>query len=163
MSHKTDGDKFAILRQQAEEIVQGRPPNLAGLSPGDIQRLIYDLQVHQIELQLQNEELQRTQVELWEARNRYADLYNFAPVGYFTLDSNGAIVEANLTGAVLLNVNRSSLIGAPLSRFVAPEDRDRYAVYRVRLWQSEELQAAEIKRVGKDGAPFPAWLEGMAA
>lgn len=163
MSHKTDGDKFAILRQQAEDSIQGRPPNLAGLSPGDIQRLIYDLQVHQIELQLQNEELQRTQVELWEARNRYADLYNFAPVGYFTLDAQGAIVEANLTCAILLSVDRSSLIGAPLSRFVAPEDRDRYAVFRVRLWQSEEPQRAEINLVKKDGVPFRAWLEGVAA
>src|SRR5688572_28497551 len=105
MTHETIEDKFAILRQEAENIVQGRLPNLPNLTPDDIQRLIYDLQVHQIELQLQNEELQRTQVELWEARNRYADLYNFAPVGYFTLDAQGAIVEANLTGAILLNVN----------------------------------------------------------
>ena len=156
-------NKFTTLRQQAEEILRGQPANLADLSTADIQALIHNLQVHQIELELQNEELRRAQLELQAARDRYADLYNFAPVGYFTLDVNGAIVEANLTGATLLNVTRSALIGAPLTHFVAPEERDKYAVYRVRLGQSQEPQRVEIKLVRRTDAPFHAQLEGVAA
>src|SRR5512134_1699704 len=110
MGDRPAEDKFSALRQRAEEALQRQPANLADLSPADIQALIHNLQVHQIELELQNEELRRTQLELQAARDRYADLYTFAPVGYFTLDANGAIVEANLTGAALLSMPRSSLI-----------------------------------------------------
>jgi PAS domain S-box-containing protein len=157
-------DKFATLRRQAEEILRDQPVNLADLSTADIQALIHNLQVHQIELELQNEELRRAQLDLQAARDRYADLYNFAPVGYFTLDANGAIVEANLTGATLLNVARSALIGTPLTHFVAPEDRDKYAVYRMRLNQSQEAQTVEIRLVRQADAPFfHAQLEGVAA
>jgi PAS domain S-box-containing protein len=163
MIKKPAKDKFAALRRQAEEILRGQPVDLADLSAADIQALIHNLQVHQIELGLQNEELRATHLELQAARDRYADLYNFAPVGYFTLDENGAIVEANLTGAALLNVTRSALIGAPLTRFVAPEDRDKYAVYRIQLGQSQEPQRVEIKLVRQVDAPFHAQLEGVAA
>jgi PAS domain S-box-containing protein len=163
MTRKMAKDKFATLRQQAEDILRGQPANLADLSTADIQALIHNLQVHQIELELQNEELRRAQLDLQAARDRYADLYNFAPVGYFTLDVNGAIVEANLTGATLLNVARSSLIGTPLAHFVAPEDRDKYAVYRVQLGQSQEPQTVEIRLVRQVDAPFYARLEGVAA
>jgi PAS domain S-box-containing protein len=164
MIKKPAKDKFAALRQRSEEALQGQPVNLADLSAADIQALIHNLQVHQIELELQNEELRRAQLDLQAARDRYADLYNFAPVGYFTLDANGAIVEANLTGATLLNVARSALIGTPLTHFVAPEDRDKYAVYRMRLNQSQEAQTVEIRLVRQADAPFfHAQLEGVAA
>jgi PAS domain S-box-containing protein len=156
-------DKFAALRRRSEAALQGQPVDLADLSAADIQALIHNLQVHQIELELQNEELRRAQLELQAARDRYADLYNLAPIGYFTLDVNGAIVEANLTGATLLNITRSALIGAPLARFVVPEDWDKYAVYRMRLGQSEEPRRVEIKLVRQADAPFHALLEGVAA
>jgi PAS domain S-box-containing protein len=157
-----DEDKFATLRQQAEEILRGQPANLADLSTTDMQALIHNLQVHQIELELQNEELRRTQLELQAARDRYADLYNFAPVGYFTLDANGVIVEANLTGAALLNVTRSALVGTPLTHFVVPEDREKYAIYRVELGNSETLQTTELRLIRQAEAPFFARLEGLA-
>jgi PAS domain S-box-containing protein len=89
-------------------------------------------------------------------------LYNFAPVGYFTLDANGVIVEANLTGATLLNVARSSLIGTPLTHFVVPEDRDKYASYRVGLGNSEMLQTTELRLIRSESASFFARLEGLA-
>jgi len=155
-------DKFATLRQHADEVLRGQSANLANLSVEDIQTLIHNLQVHQLELELQNEELRRTHLELERARDRYAELYDFAPVGYFTLSANGAIVEANLTGAALLNVTRSFLIGAPLSHFVAPEDRAKYAGYRRRLGQSQEPQRIEIRLVRPGGTPFYARLEGVA-
>lgn len=162
MSQDMIENKFDALRQRAEEALQDEPANLADLTAKDIQALVHNLQVHQLELELQNEELRRAQLDLQAARDRYADLYNFAPVGYFTLDANGAIVEANLTGAALLNVPRSALIGAPLTRFVASEDRDKYAVYRVQLGQSQEPQTVEIRLVRQDEGSFPARLEGAA-
>jgi PAS domain S-box-containing protein len=163
MGKKPAEDKFATLRQQAEEILHSQPVDLTDLSAADVQALIHNLQVHQVELELQNEELRLAQLDLQAARDRYADLYNLAPVGYFTLDAKGVIVETNLTGATLLNVPRSDLIGAPLTRFVAPEDRDKYAVYRVQLGQSQEAETVEIRLVRQAGAPFYARLEGVAA
>lgn len=162
MTQEMAEDKFATFRQQAEEVLQGQPANLTDLSAADIQALIHNLQVHQIELELQNEELRRAQLELQAARDRYADLYNFAPISYFTLDANGAIIEANLTGAALLNVTRSALIGTPLIHFVIPEDRAKYASYRVRLGAGEEPQAAEVRLISSAGAIFFARLEGRA-
>lgn len=88
--------------------------------------LTHDLQSHQIELEMQNEELHRARSELAAARDRYIDLYDFAPVGYFTLDLHGNITEANLTGATLLGKNRSSLMGRSFSRCVAPQDSQRW-------------------------------------
>jgi len=162
MVESSDENKFAILRRQAENVLQGQSANLTNLSVEDIQVLIHNLQVHQIELEMQNEELRRVHLELESTRDRYAELYNFAPVGYFTLDANGVIVEANLTGASLLNIARSFLIGAPLSCFVYPEDRTRYAGYRVQLGQSREPQTVEIRLVRSDEFPFYARLEGLA-
>lgn len=162
MTQEMADDKFAMLRQQAEAILRGQPADLADLSPADIQALIHNLQVHQLELELQNEALRATQLELQAARDRYADLYNFAPVGYFTLDPNGVIVEANLTGATLLNVVRSSLIGKPLTHFVVPEDRAKYASYRVGLEDSETLQTTELRLIRWENVPFFARLEGLA-
>jgi PAS domain S-box-containing protein len=162
MTPKMTEDKFAALRRQAEEVLQGQPVDLANLSVTDIQSLIHNLQIHQIELELQNEELRRAQLDLQTARDRYADLYNFAPVGYFTLDANGVVSEANLTGATLLNVPRSVLIGVPLTGFVASEDREKYAVYRARVSQSQEPQRVELKLIRPAGAPFYAQLESVA-
>ena len=79
-------------------------------SDTDTQKLIHELQVHQIELEMQNEELSLSWAEVEAALERYADLYDFAPVGYFTLDRDGTISQCNLTGACLLGVERARLV-----------------------------------------------------
>ena len=79
--------------------------------------MLHDLRVHQIELEMQNEELRRTQADLEASRARYFDLYDLAPVGYFTISERGLILEANLTAATLLGVARGALIKQPLTRF----------------------------------------------
>src|ERR1700687_2146578 len=84
-----------------------RPGNL---SPEATERLVHEFRVHQVELGAQNEEVGRVQGELRTSRERYMELYDFAPAGYFTLDRNGSILEANLTGARLLGVERSVLL-----------------------------------------------------
>lgn len=91
--------------------------------------LAHELRVHQIELEQQNEELQRTQSDLALAHDRYRDLYDFAPVGYCTLDEQGCILKINLTGAGLLGQPRAALHGKPLARFVSQNDADRWHLY----------------------------------
>lgn len=91
--------------------------------------LSHELRVHQIELKQQNEELQRAQFDLAAAHDRYRDLYDFAPVGYCTLDAHGCIVKINLTGAGLLGQPRAALQGKPLARFVSQNDADRWHLY----------------------------------
>ncbi|MBU1240318.1 PAS domain-containing protein, partial [Myxococcota bacterium] len=92
----------------------------------DARRLVYELQVHQIELEMQNEELQRVQSELEESRDRYFDLYDMAPVGYLILSEKGLIVEVNLTASKMLAVTRDTLIHRPLSRFIHADDQGIY-------------------------------------
>src|SRR5256885_14419498 len=80
-------------------------------SPAEAERVVHDLRVYQIELEMQNRELRESQAMLEESRARYADLYDFAPVAYVTLDKDGRVVEANLTTTAYFGVDRSALIG----------------------------------------------------
>jgi signal transduction histidine kinase len=121
------------LRRQAEARLSLLPGDLAALSPAETQRQLHELRVHQIELEMQNEELRRAQVELDAARARYFDLYDLAPVGYVAVSASGLILEANLTAATLLGVARGALVGQRFSQFIAREDQDLYYGYRKRL------------------------------
>jgi PAS domain S-box-containing protein len=114
---------FTDLRRWAEEQLreEDRPPEK--LSPEEAARLIHELQVHQIELEMQNDELRLAQARLEESRSKYADLYDFAPVGYLTLDEAGRIVEANLTAAILLGVERGKLLNRFFTPFLGEVDR----------------------------------------
>lgn len=152
-----------VLREKAERIARDLKPSLPGnlgsFSPADLQRALHDLQVHQIELELQNEELRRAQAALDASRARYFDLYDLAPVGYFTLDENGIILEANLTGAYLLRVARSALVKHPLSRFIVGKGADNFYLHHKQLFKTGEPQAFELRLSRKGGTPFTAWIE----
>ena len=111
------------LRQRAEEQLQAEAVITEEPSSIEATRLIHELRVHQIELEMQNEELRQAQVRLEESRSKYVDLYDFAPVGYLTLDDQGKIVEANLMASTLLGVERSSLLGRFFPLFLAEPDR----------------------------------------
>ena len=112
---------------------------------------------------MQNEELRRAQGELEASRARYFDLYDLAPVGYFTLSEQGLILEANLTGAGLLGVARSALVKQPLTRFILPEDQDIYYRHRKQLFETGAPQVCELRMLRADAAPFWARLEATAA
>ena len=99
--------------------------------------------MHQIELEMQNHELCRTQQELEASRAKYFDLYDSAPVGYVTLNEKGIIVEANQTAAGLLGQERSALIGQPLTCFIAREDQNIYYLCNKKLFQTLENQECE--------------------
>ena len=156
-----------LLRNRAEEIALDKvdrvEKNLHALPPADVPRVLHELQVHQIELELQNEELRRAQEALEASRARYFALYDQAPVGYFTLNEGGLILEANLAGAELLGVTRGDLVNHPLGRFVVGDDADTYYLHHRQLFRTGESQAFEVRLAKKSGAPFPVWVEATVA
>src|SRR5512143_3163806 len=107
------------LRQKAEEKLRTQIERLQKLSSQDIRDLVHELGTHQIELEIQNEELRRAQEELEASRSRYSELYDYAPVGYFTFDARGLLQEVNLTAAQLLGAERGWLLNKPFVRFIA--------------------------------------------
>ncbi len=124
LPNEPTGVPLPPLRQRAEERLRSTVQDRHRLSSGDMQRVVHELQVTQVELQLQNEDLRQTQVDLEQARDRYRELYDYAPVGYVTLTREGVILEANLTTAKLFGEARAFLIGTLFSRFLALESRD---------------------------------------
>ena len=148
------------LRQHAETIASSREGVEAGPDPSeDIPTILHNLRVHQIELEMQNEELRRTQAELEETKAAYVDLYDFAPVGYCTISESGLVERANLTLGEQLGVTRSSLTGQPFSRFIASADQDVYYLHR-KLWMDDgSAQRFELRLKRQDSEPFWARLE----
>ncbi|MCX5975405.1 MAG: PAS domain S-box protein [Coprothermobacterota bacterium] len=159
---KTSGGQD--LRRQAEEKAGSlEMQELEALSPEETRKTLHELRVHQIELEMQNEELRRAQEELDISRVRYFDLYDLAPVGYCTLSEKGLILEANLTAATLLGVSRGALVKQLLTRFILEENQDTYYLHRKQLFQTGEPQACEVRLVKKDGTSFWARLETTVA
>jgi PAS domain-containing protein len=115
------------LRRQAEAQLKQEGFAPEKLSQAEAARLRHELRVYQIELEMQNDDLRQIQARLEESRSRYADLYDFAPVGYLTLDKWGQIVEANLTAADILGVERHHLLGRNFWRFLAEADRRAFS------------------------------------
>lgn len=141
----------AQLRNMAEVRLAAAPP--AEVVAHSAEKLLHELQVHKIELEMQNETLRQSQVALEESRDldakRYADLYEFAPVGYITLSNFGQIIEANLTIATLLGVERKKMLNRRFDSFVAAEDREHYQTHtRHDLADGAEL---EFRFVRPDG------------
>lgn len=160
-----DSPDDSELRRRAEEKLKeasGRSEELSGMSPERMADLIHELEVHQIELKMQNDELRRIQGELEKTRDRYSHLYDFAPVGYFTLSEKGIIEAVNLTLASMLGIERNALIGKPLSRFIRRDDQDIFYALRQRFLETEKPQSCELRLVKKDGHEFYARMECMA-
>ena len=153
------------LRRRAEAVSRERttssPARLARLSLEEVEKVLHELQVHQIELELQNEELRRTQAELSAGRARYFDLYELAPVGYLTLSEPGLIQQANLSAANLLGVARRTLVQRQFSGIILPADQDIFYQTRKRLLVSGEPQACELRLLKSDMAPV--WTHLAAA
>jgi PAS domain S-box-containing protein len=160
-------DTLRILRRQAEEIISGEvaisTANLKALSPAVVLKLMHELQVHQVELELQNEELRQTQLKLEEARDRYFDLYDLAPVSYCTVSKQGVILEANLAAADLLAETRSDLIGQRISSYICNEYQDDYYQCRRLLYATGDRQGCEMRLTKADGTIFWIYLTITAA
>src|SRR3989339_551686 len=151
-----------ILRQKAEEQLFKRPIDPATLTPEQAREQLHELQVHQIELEMHNDELRRTQLDLEESRTRYFDLYDMAPVGYFTVNQGGLVLETNLTAANMLGMDRSGLITQPLSHYIFREDQDLFYLRRNTLIKSGTPQAFELRMI-KGATPFWVSLQAPVA
>lgn len=125
----------------------------------DIQRLLEDLQLHQIELELQNRELRDAHHALEQARDRYADLYDFAPVGYLTLDRKGKILEINLTGAHRLGIERSRILEMPFTAFLVAGESRRLFAHLQETFEQTGGYAAELKVRPRNGPPIDVRLQ----
>lgn len=155
-------NKASTLRQLAEKALEkklDKKYDLVAKSSEDIASLIHELQVHQIELEMQNDELRRVQVELENARDKYSHLYDFAPVGYLTISDKGIILEANLTCSNMLGIERRSLIGMPFSHFIIKEDQDIFYLNRMKLIETKSKQVFELRIMKKGGIQFYSQLE----
>ncbi len=155
------------LRQRAEELLQEKTVQLPGdlelTWPQEIRHKLHELQVYQFELELQNDELRRAQEELDSIRSRYFELYNLAPVGYCTLSEKGLILEANLTAAVILDVELGVLVKQPISRFIHNEDQDIYYAHRKKLIETGSPQVFDLRMVRKGQGAFWAQLRTIVA
>ena len=154
--------EFISLRRQAEKRLHLKTGDVSGTNRDDLQKLIHELEVHQIELEIQNEELRRTQMELVETRDEYQALYDFAPVGYFTLNEKSLIKQVNLTGADLLGIQRTKLIGAKFTRFILPDFQDDFYFYCKQIFETGTKQTCDLKLLQPDGTSFYARLDSIA-
>jgi transcriptional regulator with GAF, ATPase, and Fis domain len=129
-----------------------------------MQVLVQQLEIHQIELESQNEELRRAREELEVSRNNYVELYDFAPVGYFTFDIGGLIRQVNLAGANLLGVERRQLVDTPFTRYIADaQGRELFSRHLASVAQLPNQQQCEIRLKGKDDLIFHTLFRSVRA
>ncbi len=160
----TKKSKKDLLGERAETLLSKKPAVIQKIPPEDIKKLIHEFELHRVELEMQNEELRKAQAEIEESRSKYIDLYDFAPVGYFTLNGAGRIVHVNLTAAKLLGVERAKLIGRIFSAFVAPGFRSIFRDHCQKILRPRsEKERCELKLIKKDRTFFYASLESIIA
>ena len=152
---------FDQLLKRPDELSVQRLEELQGMGGDDIKNLVHELQMYQIELEIQNEELRRTKLEVEKSRQRHVDLYDLAPIGYLTLDPQDLVFEANLTAASLFGVERRQLIKRRFSEFIASESEDLFYLHRTQVFETRSKQTCELKLEKKDGTPFYALLESI--
>jgi PAS domain S-box-containing protein len=160
-------EKASELRKQAEKIARAtgglEPQALEAQWPEEARRMVHELRVHQIELEMQNEELRRAQSELEASRIRYFDFFDLAPLGFITIGEKGGIQEANLSTEILLGVDRGALVNQSLTRFIHPNDQETY-YFRIRnLFETGESQKFELRIQRYDKTAFWADLSVTAA
>ncbi len=151
------------LREQAEDFVRNKSDiirkNHESLTPDELQKLILELEINQVELEMQNRELLRVQKELEKSREWYLDLYDMAPTGYFTISPDGKIVEANLTAASLLEVDRNTICGHLFTKYIEPEDREIFDIHQKDLFKTGNKQMFELRISKKNDLWFWAKME----
>lgn len=157
MTDRPEGKQSAAALREAAEAKLAAAPRRAG--PESAEELLHELQVHQIELEMQNEALRQAQASLEASRDRFVDLYDFAPVAYLTIADTGLVSEVNLTGAALLGADRGKLLQRRFSPYVVREDQDALYAALAKSCQTLERQSCELTLQRADGARFPAHLD----
>jgi diguanylate cyclase (GGDEF)-like protein/PAS domain S-box-containing protein len=151
------------LRARAKKFLNKPGPELEAIPLTEIQKLVQELQVHQVELDMQNEELRRSQEETEAALVKYADLYDSAPIGYFTFNPHGVILEANLTGVRLLGVERRSLLRTPFFPHIVPASQAEFRAHLRQVFAAQVRQFCTLQLVTSEGATRYVTLESIAA
>jgi PAS domain S-box-containing protein len=149
------------LRSEAEKKLAKRPPVQRDDDGFTSEKTVHELRVHQIELEMQNEALREARIALEESRDKYVDLYEFAPVGYLTLTGKAIIEETNLPGATLLGIDRRDLGKDRFRRYVAEEDSERWDNHFLSVLRNEGKQTIELKLRRHDGSVFDGRLESI--
>ena len=167
ITKKDSKNRADELRQQAEKVTVKNAADMhkkmEALPPEAERNLLHESRVHQIEKEKQEEELRPAQEEFKESPAIYSDQYNMAPVGYFSINEKGVILEANLTGANLLGVTLRDLRAQRFTSFIFDEDQDIYHLHRRDLFKTRARQVCEMRMVHKDGSLFWAYIEAVVA
>ena len=151
-----------MLRKIAEEQLKVKHKKIAQPDMEvDVKKLMHELQVHQIELEMQNEELRQAYERAETALKKYTMMYDLAPIGYFTLDSDGCISDLNFTGADLLGERRFSLINVNFRLFVAKESLTRFDQFFRKVFDSNTKETCEVKLGNEKVPPFIVYIEGI--
>ena len=162
-----EADVASALREHAEVVSRRQSTlateRLAALSPEATRDLLHELHVHRIELEMQNEELRRSQTELDASRARYFKLYDLAPVGYCSVSEQGQILQANLAAAALLGETRAALVRQPFSRFIFKADQDIWYLHRKLLTETGRTQSLRLRLARPDGSEVWAQVVASAA
>ena len=154
MTITTAAEADLELRRRAEAQFLAETATSQLFTPETPEQLLYELQVHQIEQEMQNEELRRSQADLAAERSRYFELYDLAPVGYLTMSEKGLIQRVNLAAAGMIGVPRNMLLNQPASQFIFPEDQNAYFRRLKLLRESGDLQSWEMRMKRSDGTYF---------
>lgn len=150
------------LRARAEAASRSAPVGEGDLSEAQVRRLVHELEVHQIELEMQNEELRRAQGDLVDSRDRLSDLYDFAPVGYLSMEDDSTIIAANLTVASMLGVDRQRLLGRKFTRFVVPADQDLFYRHQEAVRSGASTESCELHLRRPDGGERIVQLDSIS-
>jgi PAS domain-containing protein len=155
----TDAQKLRIKAEEQLKEKQKKPAT--PVMESDVKRLLHELQVHQIELEMQNEELRQANETAETALKKYTMLYDFAPMGYFTLDHEGRICDLNFTGAEMLGEKRFSLVNTYFKLFVSGDSQTEFEAFLSKVFAAETKVSCEVM-VGYDNNPtYLVYMEGI--
>lgn len=151
-----------LRRRAADRLRTQAPQDRSPWAENDRQRLVHELEVHQIELEMQNEQLRQSRDEVEKTLERYTDLYDFAPVGYLTLDRSGVINALNLAGAQLLGIERARLIGRQFALFVRDDARPLFTDYLAHVFHGRDKESCELTIINGEDCPLYLQIEAIA-
>lgn len=155
--NKTESNTLTELRKKAKAKLKRESIDIPDMSSEEVRELVFELRTHQIELEMQNEELRLAQEELVESRDTYLDLYDFAPIGYMTISHKGLILEANLTLADMLGIERKALLKKPISTLIVPDDQDIFYQHRREILESKQPGTCRLRMLGRGVDSF--WVK----
>lgn len=156
-------DKFYNLRKRAEELLAEAHPLSTSQAMNELSGLLHELDTYRIELELQNDELLKSQKQLQDLTQEYIGLYDLSPVGYLSLDSEGIILKANMALSTMLGVEKQAIINKPFSNFILDIDQDILYLYRQTLLSNKAIHSCELRLRKQNGQPLWVKLDGLFA